>query len=237
MATIPSLREIAPTLSVGMLTADWGRLASELALLERTETRLVHFDVMDGCFVPMMTFGAPVVRGLSTPLLKDVHLMIRDPLEKVDAFVAAGADLVTVHVEACPQPHRVFQKLGGMRNANDPERGLVRGAALHPGTPLEVLEPLLDEIEMVMLLGINPGWGGQSLIPSTFRRIERVRERIATAGREILLGVDGGVNRSNIRDLGAAGADIVVTGSAVFDGKAPVENAAALLALLREGRG
>lgn len=227
------LRQLSPTLSVGVLAADLMKLGSEVSLLEQTDVKLAHVDVMDGCFTPMMTVGPPFVKALKTPLLKDVHLMIQDPLEKVDEYVAAGADVITVHAESGTHIHRVFQKLGQMSNANDPARGLVRGVALNPGTPLAVLKPLIDEVELIMLLGINPGWGGQSFIPSTFARIEKVKGMIAEAEKEILVCVDGGVTRDNITELATAGVDIVVTGSAVFDGKNPVENAQFMLDNLR----
>ena len=227
------LRQLSPTLSVGVLAADLMKLGSEVSLLEKTDVKLAHVDVMDGCFTPMMTVGPPFVKALKTPLLKDVHLMIQDPLEKVDEYVAGGADVITVHVESGTHIHRVFQKLGQMSNANDPARGLVRGVALNPGTPLAVLKPLIDEVELIMLLGINPGWGGQSFIPSTFARIEKVKGMIAEAEKDILVCVDGGVTRDNITELATAGVDIVVTGSAVFDGKNPVENAEFMLDALR----
>jgi ribulose-phosphate 3-epimerase len=227
------LRQLSPTLSVGVLAADLMKLGSEVSLLEKTDVKLAHVDVMDGCFTPMMTVGPPFVKALNTPLLKDVHLMIQDPLEKVDEYVAGGADVITVHVESGTHIHRVFQKLGTMSNANDPARGLVRGVALNPGTPLAFLKPLIDEVELIMLLGINPGWGGQSFIPSTFARIEKVKRMIAEAEKDILVCVDGGVTRDNITELGTAGVDIVVTGSAVFDGNNPVENAEFMVDALR----
>ena len=227
------LRQLSPTLSVGVLAADLMKLGSEVSLLEQTDVKLAHVDVMDGCFTPMMTVGPPFVKALKTRLLKDVHLMIQDPLEKLDEYVAAGADVITVHAESHTHIHRAFQKLGQMSNTNDPARGLVRGVALNPGTHLAVIKPLIDELELVMLLGINPGWGGQSFIPSTFARIEKVKGMIAEAERDILLCVDGGVSRDNITDLATAGVDIVVTGSAVFDGKNPVENAEFMLDNLR----
>ena len=227
------LRQLSPTISVGVLTADLMSLGSEVSRLEQTEVKLLHVDVMDGCFAPMMTVGPPFIKAIKTPLLKDVHLMIQDPLEKVDAYVAAGADVITVHAESGSHIHRVFQKLGEMSNANDPARGLVRGVAINPGTPLAVLQPLLDEVELIMLVGINPGWGGQTFIPSTFSRIEEVQGMIAEVERDILLCVDGGIKKENIADFAATGVDIVVTGSAVFDGKNPVENADFMLSSLR----
>ena len=182
-----SLRAMAPTISVGVNAANMMKLGSELSLLEQTRVELVHFDVMDGCFTPMLTVGPPFIKALKTPLLKDVHLMIEEPLEKVDAYVAAGADIITVHAESSTHIHRVLQKLGGMENANDPSRGLIRGVALNPGTPLVVLDPLVEEVELIMLLGINPGWGGQSFISSTFSRIAEVKEMISARGKKILV--------------------------------------------------
>jgi ribulose-phosphate 3-epimerase len=230
---IELLESLCPTISVGMLTANLLSLGSELSLLEQSGVRLLHVDVMDGCFCPMMTVGPPLIQAMKTPLLKDVHLMIQDPLEKLRDYVAAGADVVTVHAESCMHIHRVLQQLGSLQNANDPDRGLVRGLALNPGTPIEVVEPLLDALDLVFLLAINPGWGGQKFLTSTARRIEKLRKRVGTVQRRIFLGLDGGVTRANIVDVAKLGVDIVVTGSAVFDGKAPAENARFMLDAVR----
>ena len=232
---VARLATLAPTISVGILTADLMALGADLARLDGTGVEILHVDVMDGCFTPMLTVGAPVVKAVRTPLLKDVHLMIRDPLDKLADFVAAGADIVTVHAESCDHVHRVLQQLGTMPNANDPARGIARGLALNPGTPLEAMEPLLDEVDLVLLLAVNPGWGGQRFIPATMGRLERARRRLEAAGRRILLGVDGGITRENVAQLAGTGVDLVVTGSAVFDGKAPAENARHMLAALRTG--
>ena len=234
-SAVARLASLAPTLSVGILTADLTALGADLVRLDGTGVPLLHFDVMDGCFTPMMTIGPPLVRAVRSALLKDVHLMIEEPLEKLADYVAAGADVVTVHAESTTHIHRVLQRLGTMENTNDPGRGIVRGLALNPGTPLAVLEPLLAEVDLVLLLAINPGWGGQKFLPATMDRIARARELLVCGGRRILLGVDGGVTRDNIGTLAGTGVDLVVTGSAVFDGKAPAENARAMLAALRGG--
>lgn len=215
----------APTVSIGVVTANLLSLGTEIALLERTCAKLAHFDVMDGCYCPMMTVGPPFIKAVKTSLLKDVHLMVEEPLGKVAEFVSVGADIVTIHPDACSNPHRVLQYLRSLTNANDPERGIVRGIALNPGMPLEVIDPLLDEIEMISLLAVNPGWGGQKYIPSTNARIERVQRMIADSGKEIILCVDGGITRENVAAVAATGADLIVAGSAVFDGKAPEPNA------------
>jgi ribulose-phosphate 3-epimerase len=226
-----TLRAAAPVLSIGVLTADLLSLGSELRVIEQAGAEVVHFDVMDGVFVPMMTVGPPLIRAVRTRLLKDVHLMIDEPLTKVGDYVAAGADIVTVHVETSRHIHRVLQQLGQMKNANDPERGIVRGVALNPGTPVETIEPLLDEVDLVVLLAVNPGWGGQRFIPSTIHRIAQVRK--IAASRDILIGIDGGITLQNVAEVARAGADLIVTGSAVFDGKAAAENARAMLQAVR----
>ncbi len=226
------LRATAPMLSVGALAADLLNLGRDVALLEQSGIPLLHIDVMDGCFTPMMTVGPPVVRAIKTRMLKDVHLMSRDPLDRVGDYVAAGADIVTVHVESCIHIHRVLQHLGGMKNANDPARGVARGIALNPGTPIEAIVPLLDEVDFVLLLAINPGWGGQSFLPSTFGRLQRVRALVSGASRPVLVGVDGGITRANIARLAGTGVDVVVTGSAIFEGNTPAANAAEMLASL-----
>lgn len=151
--------------------------------------------------------------------------MIESPLEKMEAFVAAGADLITVHLEACRHPHRVMQVLGQMTNVNEPGRGILRGLALNPGTPVESVEPLLQDVDMVTLLAVNPGWGGQKFIGTTPARVERLLNLIRASGRDILVGLDGGITQNNVGNAARMGADIIVTGSAVFDGRNAAGNA------------
>ena len=232
--TLARLRALCPTVSVGILTADLMDLGSELGLLERAGVGVIHVDVMDGCFCPQMTVGASYVKGLRTPLLKDVHLMVHEPLDKLAAYVAAGADIVTVHLEAAVHIHRVLQSLGAMEHAAGEDRGIVRGLALNPGTPLEWLAPpLLDEVEMISLLAVDPGWSGQRFAPATLARVARVKEIVAASGRHILVCVDGGITRANVAEVAAAGADLVAAGSAVFYGKAAEANARFMLEAVR----
>lgn len=228
-STLQRLSADGPRLTVGMITADLLHLSDELMVLETAGVELVHVDVMDGVFCPMLTVGPPVIRAMRTGLLKDVHLMIDDPLATLDQYVAAGADMVTFHVEGARQPHRVLQVLASAVNANDPDRGIVRGVAVNPSTPLEVVRPLLGDMEYLLILAVNPGWGGQGFITSTEGRLAEARRMIDDTGREILLGVDGGVTRANVNHVADLGADIIVSGSAVFDGRAAAANAAFML--------
>ena len=230
-SAIAQLKAAAPTISVGILTADLLNLGSEISLLEEAGVRLVHFDVMDGCFCPMMTIGPPFIKAVKTPLLKDVHLLIQDPLDKVETYVAAGADIVTVHIESADDMLPTLRKL----------KGVIRGIALNPGTPMEAIEPLLDEVEMVVVLAVIPvpqerasrsvGRVSSKFEDSTPERLAQARKMIGS--RDILLCVDGGIKRDNIAEVAKLGADIIVTGSAVFDGKDPRGNAEFMLEVIR----
>jgi ribulose-phosphate 3-epimerase len=228
---LTSARELigsGPSLSVGVLTADLLRLGEELTVLDEAGIAVAHVDVMDGVFCPQMTVGPPLVRALPDRFVKDVHLMVVEPLEKVQAYVEAGAGIITFHVESTRHPHRVLQSLAGT--------GVVRGVALNPGTPVSVIEPLLDELELVLLLAVNPGWSRQAFIPSTDRRIGQARTTVE--GREIVIAVDGGITKANVERVTALGADLIVTGSAVYDGVGPAQNARAMVdTVAQAGRG
>jgi ribulose-phosphate 3-epimerase len=224
ITTVQQLLDGGPTISVGMLTADLLRLGDELEVLAKAGAEVVHVDVMDGVFCPQFTVGPPIVKAIPDSFIKDCHLMIDDPLEKVRSFVDAGASIITCHVESTKHPHRVLQSLAGT--------GVIRGIALNPGTPLGVLEPLIDELELIFLLAVNPGWGGQKFLPSTVGRLAAVREMIGD--REILLEVDGGITKANIAHVATLGADLIVSGSAIYDGIAALDNARYMLDAVRK---
>lgn len=213
-----------PQLSVGLLTADLLHLGDELTVLEDAGIRLAHVDVMDGVFCPMGTFGPALIQALPERFIKDVHLMVDEPLDKVDAYVEAGADILTFHVEATRHPHRVLQSLAGA--------GPVRGVALNPGTPLCTLEPLLDDLELIQILAVNPGWSGQTFQPSTPRRLAQARRLIGD--REIVLAVDGGVTRENIAHVASLDVDLIVAGRGIYDGADAAANVAHMVETMRE---
>jgi len=215
-----------PNLSVGILTADLLRLGDELKALDEAGVNAVHVDVMDGVFCPQATFGPPLVKALPDRFMKDVHLMVDEPLDKVSAYVDAGADILTFHVESTRHPHRVLQSLRGA--------GVIRGVALNPGTPVVTVQPLLDELELILILGVNPGWGGQSFMPSSEARIAEVRALVEA--RTIVVAVDGGITKENVQHIASFGVDLIVTGSAVYDGKTPADNARAMLDSVRSAR-
>lgn len=231
------LERVKPALSVGVLTADLLHLDDELGRLDGTGVELLHFDVMDGCFCPAMTVGPPFIRQVSRPrYLKDVHLMIEDPHLKVAEYVEAGADVVTVHAEAGWTAHRALQVLTGLENRNDPDRGVLRGVAFNPGTHVSAVEPLLELADLVVVVAINPGWGEQRLTETARRRVEAVRELLDRTGTSVLVGLDGGITRSNITTVAGWGVDLVVSGSAVFDGKDVAANARFMVGALQQAR-
>ncbi len=235
--TLSRLRALCPTLSIGILSADLMKLGAELEMLERAGAGIIHVDVMDGCFCPQLTVGPGYVKALRTSLLKDVHLMINEPLEKLAAYAAAGADIITVHLESAVHIHRVLQRLGSLEHSAGPGRGIVRGLALNPGTPLEWLTaPLLEEVDVITLLAIDPGWGGQKFASTTLQRLGRLREMLRMSNPDILVCIDGGITRDNIGEVAAAGPDLIAGGSVVFDGGGNEANARSALETVKTAR-
>lgn len=206
-----------------VLSADFLNLGRQLRELEQGGADYVHFDVMDGVFVPNISIGLPVLQATraGTRLPIDVHLMIVEPDKWVDAFVDAGADAITFHAEATPHVHRVVQAIKG--------RGIDAGVVINPATPLGSIEEIIPDVDQVLLMTVNPGFGGQSFIEHSIAKIERLREMIIAVNPECRLQVDGGINASNIRRVVEAGATSIVAGSATFAADHTIaENIAAL---------
>jgi ribulose-phosphate 3-epimerase len=219
----------APQLSAGILTADFTRLGAELELL-RGRAQYAHVDVMDGSFCPQLTVGPAIVAAAAaTGVPVDAHLLVDEPARFLPEVVAAGAAIVTVHAEASRHPHRV---LGELTALSAEVRPVIRGYAVNPGTPLAVIEPVLDLVDLVLVLAVNPGWSGQAPAPATARRVAAVRDLVAAADHPVLVGVDGGVTLRNAAQVAGWGADLVVSGSAIFDGRDPAGNLTAMLAAL-----
>ena len=218
---LEQLRKASPLVTVGVLTADMMALESELKKIEDVGVKLLHFDVMDGCFWPKITVGSPFVQGIKTAMLKDVHLLINKPENHIESFAKAGADMITFPVETCGDVASALRKIGQMENANDPSRGILKGLSLNPETPIDSIKDVIDDVDIVLLLIVSPDAGADKFIsdlPSRIEKLKKIKE-------DIVIFVDGGIKRDNIADVARMGADIIVTGSAVYDGKDPAGNA------------
>ena len=209
-------------LAPSLLSANFLHLADECAMLDKSEADWFHLDVMDGVFVPNISFGLPVIEQIrkTTKKVCDVHLMIVEPGKYAKAFRNAGADILSVHYEACPHLHRNIQQIKSL--------GMKAGVAINPHTRVELLQYILGDIDLVCMMSVNPGFGGQSFIPSTIYRIKALRQMIDEAGVSVKIEIDGGVTLENAKEIIDAGADVLVAGNTVFKSKDPMGTIAAL---------
>jgi len=208
--------------SPSLLSCDFGNLQRDVEMLNESAAQWIHIDVMDGVFVPNISFGFPILKAVRkhTSKVLDVHLMIQNPDPYLEEFKIAGADILTVHYEACTHLHRTIQKIKSL--------GMKAGVALNPHTPVSVLKHLMNEIDLVLIMSVNPGFGGQSFISDSFSKVTELKQLIMELGLPLIIEVDGGVNLENAMLLVGAGADAVVAGNFVFNSENPVDAIEAL---------
>ncbi len=211
-----------PLIAPSVLASDFANLQREIEMLNRSEADWIHFDVMDGVFVPNISFGIPVLEAVKKYAQKpiDVHLMITQPERYIETFQKAGADVITVHYEACTHLHRTIQQIK--------DTGCKAGVALNPHTPVELLENVLEDLDMVLIMSVNPGFGGQKFINRTFQKLNQLSEMRETLNKNLLIEVDGGVNASNAKKLLEHGANVLVAGNFVFSSENPEQTIAEL---------
>ena len=200
-------------LSPSLLSADFTNLKSDIEILDKSGVKYLHLDVMDGMFVPNISFGPMIIKQLRplTNMVFDVHLTIEDPDRYVQSFNDAGADILTVHYEACKHLHRTISYIKSL--------GMKAGVSLNPATNIDVLDYVLEDLDLVLVMSVNPGFGGQSFIPSALDKIKNLKEKIKERNLNVIVEVDGGVKTTNVKDVVEAGADLIVSGSDVFADK------------------
>ena len=215
-------------LSPSILAADFATLGEEIALAEKGGATYIHVDVMDGMFVPNISLGIPVMQSIKSYIngVMDVHLMIESPERYIKDFYDAGADIITVHLEATNHIHRAMQQIK--------ELGIKAGVAINPGTPVEALAPILSDVDMVLIMSVNPGFGGQKFIPYSLEKLRTIKKNAEAIGRfDLLIEVDGGVTMDNAEEIVKAGANVLVAGSAVFKKGETVERATQFVELFK----
>jgi ribulose-phosphate 3-epimerase len=214
-----------PIIAPSILAADFANLEREVKMINESQADWIHVDIMDGVFVPNISMGIPVVEAINKHAAKplDVHLMIVNPEKIVEAFYKAGAKVITVHVEACPNLHRNIQQIRAL--------GIKAGVAINPHTPINALSEVIADIDLVCVMSVNPGFGGQKFIENTFSKVKELKELILIRKSSALIEIDGGVNLQNAKDLLDAGADVLVAGNFVFSSPNPKETIQRLKAI------
>ncbi|MFW5851066.1 MAG: ribulose-phosphate 3-epimerase [Bacteroidota bacterium] len=204
-----------PLISPSLLSADFTHLKKDIDFINNSEADWFHLDIMDGVFVPNISFGIPIVSAIKKYAQKplDVHLMITNPDAYIEAFKNAGADILTVHIETCVHAHRTIQHIKSL--------GMKAGITLNPHTPVSAIENLITDVDMILIMSVNPGFGGQSFIPQSLEKIKTVKKIIRDSQSEALIQVDGGINPENAHKITAAGADVLVAGNAIFGSANP----------------
>lgn len=225
------MEEQLPVLAPSILAADYTRLGAQIDECNKADIQWIHCDIMDGHFVPNISYGPAVVRAAarSTTAFIDVHLMIENPDDYITAFADAGADQITVHQEACTHLHRTIQRIH--------KHNIAAGVALNPATSLHTLEAILGDIDLALIMSVNPGFGGQSFIPKTYERLHQICAMRQQSKTKFLIEVDGGINTGNIQKVTQAGADVLVAGSAVFKADDIPQRIAQLNKRARMGKG
>lgn len=213
-------------LAPSILAADFKALGGQMRQTEENGAEYLHFDVMDGMFVPSISFGMPVLKSIqgATSQVMDAHLMVQEPIRYIEAFKEAGADIVTVHLEACEDIRETIMKIR--------ECGMKVGLSICPETPAEEIEYLLAEVDMLLVMSVHPGFGGQKFIPESLDKIRKIRRMIESQNLDVDIQVDGGIYLSNVKEVLEAGANVIVAGSAVFNGD-PAENTRAFMEILK----